>query len=396
MFIRLPAWLASVATVIFAARAGERWGGQWTGFWLAAWAALNPVWVLYAGEARPYALGILAVMAWWAATASDLDDRDPPLAVLLTVTTIATTHAAAVFVCAATALRWAESRTRARAAVVVATWAAAGLSAWWFVVPQRAHQAADLGAGFLAPQLATPATALPWLVRTVPELALYTLTSVKAERWLLVGVLAIVALIGLMWRTRPPASLVRLSLIPVALFAALGAAGLHPFGGVRQVLVLTPGLALLVAWCVPRLPARQAGLATLGVFAISVTALEARPGLPHEDLPSVLEGIEDRDRHAPRIVDAGAAPVVALLAPREDDVAVPWLAGEPLTSWLDANLPTDRARWLVVTRSRERAANEISRHLEHRGWRAGATATAPGAHAVLWAPPGYRPPARRY
>jgi hypothetical protein len=296
--VRLPSWLASVASVAAAAWAGGRWGGPAASRRFGLFAALCPPWVLYAGEARPYALALLLATLWIGELAAP---RPARLGALVAVgVTVAWGLWPLLAGGAAVALARSPRRGRLAAALLPGLGVAAAL------VP------------LLAAQLSGPGRAL-----TEGSLAALRVDGPAAAAWAAVGwvgwcfvgvrgaVGVAVGAAALVWAASSPgrrevdAALAAL----LAGFAAASVAGLHPFGPGRHLLVLTPLLGLAVSL--------RAGW---GWAPVLVAGLWAQPPLPWHDVACALAAAP-----GPVWVDAGAAPAARLAAPDRVVGALPWV-----------------------------------------------------------------------
>lgn len=361
---RLPSWLASVASVPLAALAAQRWSGPHAARWAACLCAALPVWVLYAGEARPYALGMCAVLAMLHAA------RGPhPLALLLAgAAAIFTQYGAWPVVAIALLLAPPSARPRPAALALLALAAALTVA---LALPQHQHQALDLRGGYLGPWFWSPAQALPFTARRLPELFGYLLTGARGTASLGVGA----ALLLLTLRAARRDRLTALALAPVAVFWCLAGLGLHPFGGLRQLLVLAPGLVLLAS---ARLgPATPARLTLVGALGLLLTA--RHPGPPTEDLPCLITQLDD----APRLADASAR----FGLDRYDRLphrALPWRSGDTLAALTP--LPAERT-WLITTSARRDALGPLLDRWRASGGELGRTPRCAGVEAIELLPP---------
>lgn len=323
--LRLPSLLASVAAIPLLARAAGDWvdpRARLAAAWLMALCA--PA-ILYAGEARPYALGLMGVTAVLASGRASPRARGLAASVALGALWGAWPVVAAV--------AW-HRRDRTIAFVLAA---GAALAAP-LLLAQHAHQGAGLAHGFLAPWF-PPAEVWRWpwfFLRGAVELLGWDATATHSRRALVAG-----AALALLLVRKPPPALRPLTIPVVGAFLTLAAAGAYPWGGTRHLIVLLP-LVLLLLTSTPR----AAGL----VFSLGIGLLAAGgPTLPHESVPDVLA---DLPRSLPLVADASAAPAArwygALLP------AQPWSA-DPVAAACAAGT----GRLLVAGEDRIDAANSV-------------------------------------
>jgi hypothetical protein len=351
--VRWPAFLFSAATVPLAARAGRAWGDARTEHAMAAFAALCAPWVLYAGEGRPYALGLFAVcgllaaaragrgVATWGAIASLAQYSAWPIAQLVA--------------------GWASWTRRDWRPWVTVT------AVQVLLLPLLYAQVSGPGAGLAEGALAgaywpggNPAT---FVGGRLAELGGYALAGIRgATAWWL----GVVVVLGLGAASRRPDPLVALTLASLAVHALASLLGLHPFGGLRQLLVWTPLLALVVLRAQP-----------WAVLAVAAGWI-AQPALPVEDVPGVL-------------AEAGDLPVLAegsaLAATLYGDVeALPWRKGPALVEEVRA-AAAGRAVWLLAARGSFEAHDHAVARL---GWTVGPVVERDGVRMTCLAPPGTR------
>lgn len=279
--LRLPSLLASVAAIPLLAQAAADWvdpRARVPAAWLMALCA--PA-VLYAGEARPYALGLMGVTAVLASGHATARVR-----VLATALALSALWGAWPVVAAVGCIR----RDRVIAGVI----AAGAVLAAPLLLAQHAHQGADLAHGFLAPWF-PPADAWRWpwfFSRGAVELLGWCASATHSRRAWLAG-----AALTLLLIRKQPAGLRHLAIAVTVAFLGFAAAGLHPWGGTRHLIVLLP-VVLLLLTSTPR----AAGLVLL--FGLSLLAASG-PRLPYEAVPDVLADLPPSARV---VADASAAP----------------------------------------------------------------------------------------
>lgn len=349
--MRLPSLLASVAAVPAAAWAARRWAltdPLPTVAALAA-AALPPA-VLYAGEARPYALTVLLLTLLLGESAAPRLARWLPLAALCALSQ----HGSWPVLLAAALAAPAPARRLAGLAALAA------LLLPTVLLPQLAGE--RLGDGALGPWMWTTGQLVPFTLRRTVELPGYLLTGTHGRMALLAGV----ALIGLLRPADGPPK--RLLLVPLLTFWIAAGLNLHPYGGVRHLLVLLPS-ALLVL--LPRL--RPVAFPLLAAFVLA--GLARQPRLPVQDVPALLAAHPD----LPVYADASAGPAARWYA-RGPVTALPWRRPE------DLPLPTGTCLFLW-TSPRDEAAAAYADRLRGAGWTLSPVIRADGAAARVVRPP---------
>ncbi len=281
LVLRLPSLLASVATIPMLARSARHWVGGAASVPAAWLIALCPPAVLYAGEARPYALGLLGVTAVLAC--ADASNRVRALAAAAALSALWGAWPVVA------AVAWVR-----RDRVLATTLAAAAVFATPLLIAQHAHQGADLAHGFLAPWFPPPQlTAWPgFFVHGAVALLGWCATATHSRRATVAGIALTILLIR-----RQPALITRLAMALTAGFLVLSAAAAYPWGATRHLIVLLPVLILM--WTpTPRAAGVVfiAGLALLGATG---------PRLPRESVPEVLA---DLPAASNVVADASAAP----------------------------------------------------------------------------------------
>lgn len=363
---RLPSFMASVLTIPLAGWAGAAWGDRHTSIAMAALAALCPPWVLYAGEARPYALGLLAVCGVVAAT----KEAAPRWVALWGLLGTLAQYGAWPVVQLALLVRCVRDRSaEAGVAWFVVTWVQVVLFAG-LMLPQLGGPGAGLAEGALAHAFVAEQPVLHLLNSSI-EVGTYLMSGTRSTGLLFVGGLLWIAL-ALGASMGPRDDLIVLALGPLAVFAIASLLGVHPFGGTRHLLVAAPAWFVLVT----RL---HGGVgAVMAIIAVASGAW-FRPALPVEDVPAVLAQI-----HGPVVADASAAYAVAL---RHPVTPLPWVSG---AAWNDAfrAVAGRQPVWLVWAHSRAPEVEERIETMLDARWQRGEEIAEDGAYAVCLAPPG--------
>ena len=259
-------------------------------------AAASPPLVAYAREGRPYALAILVAAALLWAAGSD-DRRGTWSLVLLCAVGPAVQYTLFVVVGVVLGVRWWSGR-RDTAAFVAA--AASGSVLSGSIITQLGHRGSDLIDGHLAviggDLLLAPAAFAGFVLHGTP-------------RWPVLGLLPLLLVVA--GSPRVDRRIVGVTALPALALWGLAAVQAHPFGAVRQALVLAPALLLLLAAAWPRL--------SVGIVVLSTIATLARaPGVPVQD----IEGLVDSLQPGPVFVHTPARWGAALYLPGE------WETGE--------------------------------------------------------------------
>jgi hypothetical protein len=314
--LRLPSLLGGLGSVVLAGAVGRRWLGREAGLALAILAALLPTWAFYAREARPYATGILCVLALMHAVAVRVErpGRLATLYVLAAATVTVLWQYASVFVvvaalCAGRAWerRWPD-RTRASRqtwtlalGLVVAIALASFLLFQW---PQI--QANGIKSEFLRPyffRLDRPREAIAFLATRPAEYLEYLATARRMSwPWRLVCLLNWAPIVaGLIWGARLRGrgrAVLWLALAPALGLVATAALQLHPFGPVRHCLPLAPGILLahVAGWAWLRRHGWRwpADAMMIGLLVFAVIGQKRTVDWHRHDLKDVLETARDQ------------------------------------------------------------------------------------------------------
>ena len=343
-WLRAPSFLASVLMIPLAWWAARAWGRS--GLAAATWACVCPPLVVYASEARPYALGAALILAVLAAVPSG----SAMALTLLGVAAASTLYGAWPVVLVAGAVFAGRTPGVTRFVPIVTSGAVMAALAGTLVPAQRAAQGADLVGGKFNPWFWTWSTLPGWALRALPGVPGWAWTGRAGTLGLIAGV---VALAGLGWlATRPgPRGLDVLAWGPALGFVALAGAGLHPFGPTRHLIVLLPAMLL---WIGARLDARPAVWAVPWLMVAMVsTAVAPRP--PFQDLPSLLPTLGDKAV----LADASASWGLRWYRPAPTP-SLAWQTGPAFDAELAAKAPPD-AFWFVSTSTRPSAEADLQR-----------------------------------
>jgi hypothetical protein len=324
--LRLPSLLASLATIPLAAWAARGWASSAAASFAAASATVLPPLVLYAGEARPYAVGVCLLTAFVGAIGHRL-----PLAAA-GVGTLAVLAQYGAWPVVAVGGVVAVRRDGRPWPWLLPTLAAAGL-ATTLLPAQLAHQGAGLSSGFLADAFFTPLTFPRWLATQPTTLLGWYLTGTNGRTAAGLGA-ALLVLLAVGARGRRADALTVLAWGPAAALVALAGLGLHPLGPTRHALVLLPGL---LVWGARRVGERPT-LAAVTVGVLAGGGLLVSPSLPREDAPGLVAALDDLDE-LPVLADASAAPQLSRYA-RRTVAWLPWVRGDALRRQLASHAPT--------------------------------------------------------
>ncbi len=269
---RLPSLLLGLACIPLGWAAGRGWGGRAAAAWLAAFAAFAPAYVFYSREARLYAPGLAAVFAFVAA--AGWFRRRPSV-----LRGVAFAAAAGV----AVSLQYAGAVVVAVGLLAVFLGGPADPSqtkafrrGWWAAAASAGTLAVVWAVTFMKPQLsqrgggdrdrefaayfwspASPASAAEFATGALPDFLQYTfLGGPTGPRWTALALLALAPAIFAAARARTDRrhrAATAFAAGTLLAFVALAGAGLHPLGGTRHCLPLTPGLLLLLALGLERL-----------------------------------------------------------------------------------------------------------------------------------------------
>ena len=319
--LRMPSLIAGGLTIPLAWAAGRAWGGREVAATFALAAAVCPPWVAYAREARPYAGAIAWVIALiWAA---GVHRKSPSI---LTTT--------ALVICAAGALCWqytagviavgilgglAITRRGDRGAILaIIASLSVGLGLFYAILRHQLADRADV-AGHLDLSLLTG----PF------ELIGYC--AMGSWRWNAIVGLVLLPLV----LRRIPRDVAWIALLPVGLLYALALVGLHPFGGIRQCLVLTP--ALLLAGAHHRFGLER--FLPLGLIGAVVVQIARFPGVPVWNVPALAAQLEPEIAGHPVWVD-----------PRLGRSWAHYGQGIPaqIATWSSSDIPSEPTLWIIT------------------------------------------------
>lgn len=366
-WLRAPSFLASVLMIPLAWRAGRAWGRPNAGLVAATLVTVSPPLVVYAGEARPYALGAALVLAVLAATPGQSATALTVPAVLA-MATLYGAWPVVLLACLAFAVR---ERGPARAVPLLVASCAAGSLGLTLMAAQRAAQGAALTDGKFAPWFWTFDHFPGWAARALPALPGWMWTGRADTLGWAAGVVAIAGITAVA-RTPGPRALDALTWAPVLGFAGLAGTGLHPFGPTRHLIVALPAL---IVWAAVRLDRRRPIVVLPWlVVAMGATALAPRP--PFQDLPALLPQIDD----LPVVADASAAWGARWYAPGAVE-AMAWRTGPAFDEALGDRAPAG-AFWFVATSTRPDAEIDLQRWATQAGRSLDRTVRVRGAWAI--------------
>ncbi len=372
---RLPSLLAGIALIPAMWWTAHRWLSPRAAQFATALAAFHVLLAGYAGEARPYALGILWLALHLGALAPG-PARRRPWALLWGSAAVWTLVGAWPVVLLGPILLLRGRRRLFHLGVLGLQIAACFLL---FTKAQLLdHQGAGMADGHMA-TLFPFQDGFAFAGRQIPSAFAYLVTGLRGRLAWLVGVPLL--LVGLLaaWRHRD-APLTRWTWTGLLAFLLLSLLGLHPFGPTRHLLVLTP---LLLLWS-----AEVAGSLRFGRQLQAIAVLLAwTMGMPRptEDVPGLLAQLPDV--RIPVVADPSVAPAMALYATDQRVVALPWLAGPPLTDAAGVVMPPGQAFWWVAADYRQAASQDLLQSLQDAGWTMAEEVMAAGVGAALYLPP---------
>ena len=290
----------------------------------------------YAEQLRAYALVVLvSVVFGMLLTQTAHRPRRRWLVALAAATWLGTLTHYFFFVLAAAVAPAAE-----RATIVIGMGAAAFLP--WFpsFLEQQAHGRYRWIGPFDAAQVAT----LPGELFFGPDGLFYGLARLAVTGALLAGAIVV------WWRREEASVVAALALIPIAVAAAVWAAG-QPIFDERNMLPVAPFLAILVAAGVTALPARLVPVAAaLGIVVALSGAAYAQAALGRVAYDSVARALTDLGWSArePLIVDYPTAAANRRGVGIQIASATSWyLPGRPVLAWAPVRR-TCRARFAIV------------------------------------------------
>jgi hypothetical protein len=329
-------------------------------------AALSAPLVLYAAEARAYALATFLATAALAALAHRHRSAGP-LAALALASSWSAWPVVGAGLLTAVARELAEARPlRPTLRALLAPGLVGGALLVTVLPGQLAGQAAGLADGPMGPFLGLGA------LRSLPQALGWTLLGRGGGAGWLVGGIATLGLLAALFAPRPAPD--RLFTVgPLALLAGIGLVGLHPLGPTHHLLPAVPALIALGAASVCARPWTWGAL--LGVTLAGL--LTVRP-LPVERVGDVLDRLADPEvgYDLPVVADASAAPQARVLGHRLPEG--PWVRADRLAPALP-----QEPHWLLCGRSRYAVCAAVA---QARGADGAATVVAEGAAA--WQIPG--------
>ena len=327
LFVGLPPWMmrlpsiaAGVFGVWFAYQLGERLGGKRSARNMAWFSAVAPAWVAYGHEARPYAVGVMLVLALYASIF-----RKKPNEVHVAFWGVACglwQYGTALVACGAL-LTFARAGRMRRA--FAWTLGSAPCSAAFLLISQWQR-----GRGVVGSLPGADGMAAPW---GVVELAGWLLTGTP-------GVLSAVAGVGMLlavaWcRSDVQAKAYEAALTPLAIGVGMAIVGWYPIGAIRQSLPWTVPILVLAMGPAGRLRGVSALVTLLCLVAV---CMARAPGVPVEEQRMVLAQIEER--LGPRWVHASAAPAYQIYGVNPPEFVLSWgdsLDVVPSSMWLVAS-----------------------------------------------------------
>ncbi len=369
VWLRAPSFLASVLMIPLAWWAARAWGRS--GLAAATWISVCPPLVVYASEARPYALGAALILAVLAAVPSG----SALVMTLLSLAATATLYGAWPVVLVAGAVFATRTPGVTRFVPMVTSGAVMAALAETLVPAQRAAQGADLVGGKFSPWFWTWSTLPGWAARAIPGVAGWAWTGRAGTAGMVAGV---AVLAGLGWlTTRPgPRGLDLLAWAPVLAFVALAGAGLHPFGPTRHLIVLLPALLL---WIGARLDTRPA-LWAVPWLMVAMVSNSVAPRPPFQDLPSLLPTLGDKAVVADASASWGLRWYRTMPTP-----SLSWRTGSAFDAELVATAPA-QAFWFVSTDTRPDAERDLERWSTGAGRSLDREVQVHGAKATLVGP----------
>ncbi|HQU46545.1 MAG TPA: hypothetical protein PK867_27305 [Pirellulales bacterium] len=352
--LRLPAVAGGMGAVVLAWYAGKLWLGLRGAVLLAALNAVAPSYVFYSCEARPYSLGIAAIL-WFLLCLGRFRRRaTPSRAAFLAASATAAISvqyanliAVAVVLTVTAAFSLASGRLTLRTAalggaIAATTALAAALNIFAFMCPQIATHGTG-NSDFLAPyffELGSYASLKTFLTTNLSGFIGHTTFSEYmghlSPAWhkvSLIGLLPLAGVLAAALRRGTQAKLIAaLSLSTFLAFVLLAGVGAHPFGAVRHTLPLTPllyllyatGMVLLRRYVVSR---AASGLAFLLLVVQMLTADAALvPGYMRFDYRMMQAHIAGKRRPREWVVVTGplASPGLKHLSGSDRWDQVPW------------------------------------------------------------------------
>jgi hypothetical protein len=333
--LRAPSLIAGLLCVPAGWLLGRLWVGRTGGIVLAVLCVACPPYVFYAGEARPYSTGLLWIFGFLIATALHARRPSWKTAVLLAVTAtlcVFWQYVSAVIVAAGFLgiLAWSRPRTQRKGRLLSGCGVAGCLSAVVLagcVLGVTRGQLQLRGSGtrdsFLASsfyQLHSFRSIAWFLFTQLPDFLKYiVLAKMKVLVFTAISglLLGVGLLLGAAWALRRRGRGHALLLVAVGSLVALlllAGLGLHPFGGIRHCLPLTPPLLLLFAagcaWWGRRKPGRAALVVGVILVLMLVSDFLEVPTMYRFDFKEIVADLRQRAQPGDAVLAVGSHAVV--------------------------------------------------------------------------------------
>jgi len=310
--LRLPSALAAIATVVLITRLGHRVTGRWSGGLVAGLSlALNPLFLYYAIDARPYALVALIAVVTTLVLLTDRPDTPWSWAALSVLGVWLQLFYVLIALVQWVAMLWSGRDTRSSYVVPGLAIIALTLPDVWFGVRQRAQVA--------------------WLPHThwVGYLTWWQhLLGADDTIALSAAALAVLGAVSMI-RSRAPLAGMWTGMTALPALTLLTLSWLIPLYDQRYVIESAPAAALLIAQgATTALRVRVRSVAT-ATAAITVV-LQASPAWAHQHRAYFYEN-----------AGAAAADIMRVSGPGSALVAVPGEARAPLYYYFDRNQDGD-------------------------------------------------------
>jgi hypothetical protein len=345
--LRAPSLAAALLCVPASWLLGRLWVGRGGGIVLAVLCAACPAYVFYAREARPYGSGLLWVFAFLTAAALHARRPSARTAALLAITAtlcLLWQYVSAVVVAFGFlgTLTWAWPQTK-RKGRLLAGWAVAGGvsaavlagCALWVMPRQLELQRSGSGEGFLAGNFFSlrSLSSAAWFVSTrLPDFLEYTVLAAKQER-ILTAICGLLLGAGLLlggaWAIRHRGrghALLVVAIGPLLALLLLAGMGLHPFGGIRHSLPISPAILLLFAtgcaWFGRRNPATAKLVVGVVLVMMLASDLLLVPYMFRWDVKEVLADIRQQAQPGDAVLVVGWHAVEVFRHYHDQD---PWL-----------------------------------------------------------------------
>lgn len=283
--VRMPSVLGAGVAAGVTALIGRRLADRWVGLWAGLLVAGSPLVSRYAQEARQYSITIAmaAVSTYLLVRAVERRTQAWPwIAYAFSVTLVGWVHLFTLLL------------LPVHAVAVLSVWRERGVPGRWAIAALQGVSAVVPVALISVPQSGEQ---ISWITAPDGEQVYTLLRLLAGANWLIAPVLA-VALLGL-WRRTGPRGQIDLRLLGVAWAVLppallLGVSLAHPYYVLRYVIFCVPGLALLVAAGLRRLPLWGAFPALTAALLLTIPLhLEVRePDARPDDLRAMAAAIE--------------------------------------------------------------------------------------------------------